>query len=48
MMAQVENTGGQGGPFVTQGDLSVSYSRDRGVADPRAISTAPAAIPAPA
>src|SRR5215217_3554239 len=27
MMAQLENTAGQGGSFVTQGDVSVSYSR---------------------
>ena len=32
MMAQLENVGGQGGPFVTQGDVSVSYSRDGGIA----------------
>ncbi|MBA3800997.1 MAG: exo-alpha-sialidase, partial [Geodermatophilaceae bacterium] len=32
MMAQLENTGGQGGFFVSQGDVSVSYSRDGGVA----------------
>ena len=31
MMAQLENPGGQGGPFVAQGDVSVSYSGDGGV-----------------
>jgi hypothetical protein len=31
LMAQLENTGGLGGPNVTQGDVSVSYSRDGGV-----------------
>jgi len=31
MMAQLENTGGQGGAFVTQGDVSVSYSRNGGI-----------------
>lgn len=31
MMAQLENTGGQGGPFVSQGDVSVSHSRDGGI-----------------
>jgi hypothetical protein len=32
MMAQLENVGGLGGPFVSQGDVSVSYSRDGGIA----------------
>ena len=32
LMAQLENTGGQGGPFVAQGDVSVSRSLDGGVA----------------
>jgi hypothetical protein len=31
LMAQLENTGGQGGPFVSQGDISVSHSTDGGV-----------------
>jgi hypothetical protein len=31
MMAQLENTAGQGGSFVTQGDVSVSYSRNGGI-----------------
>jgi hypothetical protein len=31
MMAQLENVGGLSGPFVSQGDVSVSYSRDGGV-----------------
>lgn len=31
LMAQLENTGGLGGPWVTQGDISVSRSRDGGV-----------------
>jgi hypothetical protein len=31
LMAQLENTGGQGGPFVTQGDVSASRSLDGGV-----------------
>ena len=31
LMAQLENTGGQGGPWVTQGDVSVSRSLDGGV-----------------
>ena len=31
LMAQLENTGGQGGAFVTQGDVSVSRSTDGGV-----------------
>src|SRR5215217_2342076 len=31
MMAQLENTGGQGGAFVAQGDVSVSYSSDGGI-----------------
>lgn len=31
LMAQLENTGGQGGPFVSQGDVSVSHSTDGGV-----------------
>jgi hypothetical protein len=30
LMAQLENTGGQGGAFVTQGDVSVSRSTDGG------------------
>jgi len=30
LMAQLENTGGQGGPFVAQGDVSVSRSLDGG------------------
>ena len=30
LMAQLENTGGQGGPWVTQGDISVSRSPDGG------------------
>jgi hypothetical protein len=30
LMAQLENTGGQGGPFVSQGDVSVSRSLDGG------------------
>lgn len=30
LMAQLENTGGQGGPWVTQGDVSVSRSTDGG------------------
>src|SRR5215203_6208744 len=32
MMAQLENTGGQGGSFVAQGDVSVSYSSNGGIA----------------
>jgi hypothetical protein len=31
LMAQLENAGGQGGPFVSQGDVSVSHSTDGGV-----------------
>jgi hypothetical protein len=31
LMAQLENTGGQGGPFVSQGDVAVSHSHDGGV-----------------
>lgn len=31
LMAQLENAGGQGGPFVAQGDVSVSRSTDGGV-----------------
>jgi hypothetical protein len=31
MMAQLENVGGQGGAFVAQGDVSVSYSADGGI-----------------
>lgn len=31
MMAQLENVGGLGGPFVSQGHVSVSYSRDGGI-----------------
>ena len=31
LMAQLENTGGRGGPYVTQGDVSVSRSIDGGV-----------------
>jgi hypothetical protein len=31
LMAQLENIGGQGGPFVAQGDVSVSRSTDGGV-----------------
>ncbi|HET7277203.1 MAG TPA: sialidase family protein [Dermatophilaceae bacterium] len=31
MMAQLENTGGQGGPWVSQGNVSVSWSRDGGI-----------------
>lgn len=31
MMAQLENVGGQGGPWVSQGDVSVSRSLDGGV-----------------
>jgi hypothetical protein len=31
LMAQLENTGGQGGPWVAQGDVSVSRSADGGV-----------------
>ena len=31
LMAQLENTGGQGGAFVAQGDVSVSRSTDGGV-----------------
>ncbi len=31
LMAQLENTGGQGGPFVSQGDVSVSRSTDGGL-----------------
>jgi hypothetical protein len=31
LMAQLENVGGQGGPYVTQGDVSVSRSTDGGV-----------------
>jgi hypothetical protein len=31
LMAQLENTGGQGGPFVTQGDVAVSRSTDGGI-----------------
>lgn len=31
LMAQLENTGGQGGPYVAQGDVSVSRSTDGGV-----------------
>jgi hypothetical protein len=32
VMAQLENVGGQGGPFVSQGDVSVSHSHDGGLA----------------
>jgi hypothetical protein len=31
LMAQLENVGGQGGPFVSQGDVSVSHSHDGGI-----------------
>ena len=31
LMAQLENVGGQGGPWVSQGDVSVSHSHDGGV-----------------
>src|ERR687897_1861195 len=31
MMAQLVNVGGLSGPFVAQGDVSVSYSRDGGI-----------------
>lgn len=31
LMAQLENVGGQGGPFVSQGDVSVSRSTDGGL-----------------
>jgi hypothetical protein len=31
LMAQLENTGGNGGPYVSQGDVSVSRSSDGGV-----------------
>jgi hypothetical protein len=31
VMAQLENVGGQGGPFVSQGDVSVSHSHDGGL-----------------
>jgi hypothetical protein len=31
LMAQLENTGGQGGPFVSQGNVSVSRSTDDGL-----------------
>ena len=31
LMAQLENIGGQGGPFVAQGNVSVSRSTDGGV-----------------
>jgi hypothetical protein len=31
LMAQLENVGGQGGPYVSQGDVSVSHSHDGGV-----------------
>jgi len=31
LMAQLENTGGQGGPFVSQGDVSVSRSLNGGI-----------------
>src|SRR5829696_3077374 len=31
MMAQLENTGGQGGPFVAQGNVTVSWSADGGI-----------------
>jgi hypothetical protein len=31
LMAQLENTGGQGGPWVAQGDVSVSRSMDGGI-----------------
>jgi hypothetical protein len=31
MMAQLENVGGLSGPFVAQGDVSVSWSRDGGI-----------------
>ena len=31
LMAQLENTGGQGGPWVAQGDVSVSRSTDGGI-----------------
>ena len=31
MMAQLENVGGLSGPFVSQGDVSVSYSPDGGI-----------------
>ena len=31
MMAQLENVGGLGGPFVAQGDVSVSWSQDGGI-----------------
>ena len=31
LMAQLENVGGQGGPYVSQGDVSVSHSHNGGV-----------------
>ena len=31
LMAQLENVGGQGGPYVSKGDVSVSHSHDGGV-----------------
>jgi hypothetical protein len=31
LMAQLENVGGQGGPYVSQGDVSVSHSHDGGI-----------------
>ncbi|MBA3738809.1 MAG: exo-alpha-sialidase [Actinobacteria bacterium] len=39
LMAQLENVGGQGGPFVSQGDVSVSHSHDGGVtwSDPATV-----------
>jgi hypothetical protein len=38
LMAQLENTGGQGGPWVAQGDVSVSRSDDGGVTWSEAIT----------
>jgi hypothetical protein len=38
LMAQLENTGGQGGPWVAQGDVSVSRSADGGVTWSEAIT----------
>ncbi len=38
MMAQLENVGGLGGPFVSQGDVSVSYSPDGGITWSEAVT----------
>jgi hypothetical protein len=38
LMAQLENVGGQGGPFVSQGDVSVSRSLDGGLTWERPVT----------